>query len=144
MFYLCILSGHEYARDNLDFAQNLEPGNQEVMVRWPSSLRQNYRICFFLTKKLLRKRLRLVGSLGHVENSERTITQFLLDNDSERKWIKRLNSKRVISLFYFSSKMTFQTEIFQGMFTTIIIIRPCIFYVNLWSWRSFNDSVMFL
>ncbi|XP_033639569.1 probable hydrolase PNKD [Asterias rubens] len=26
--------GHEYARDNLDFAQNLEPGNQEVMAKF--------------------------------------------------------------------------------------------------------------
>ena len=31
--------------------------------------------------------------------------------------------------------MLFQTEIFQGMFTMIIIIRPCKFYVNLWSPR---------
>ena len=39
--------------------------------------------------------------------------------------------KREIRFIYFSSNMKFQTEIFQGMFATIFIIRPCKFYVNL-------------
>ena len=52
--------------------------------------------------------------------------------------------------------MTFQTEIFQGMFSTIIIIRSCKFYVtgaaksnlrsqgNLYNYRTTRNSGSFL
>ena len=37
--------------------------------------------------------------------------------------------------------MTFQAEIFQGMFSTIIIARPCKFDVNLFSYQFCNVSL---
>ena len=68
------------------------------------------------------------------------VRYFLLDPGNldcmmpKQKGIKRSLSDKLQTrntIIYFSSNMKFQTEIFQGMFSTIITIRPCKFYVNL-------------
>ena len=75
---------------------------------------------------------------GSRENSEKAITNLCIASMPKQKWIKRSLSDKLqtrYKIIYFSSIMILLTEIFQGMFSTIIIIRPCKFYVTLWSSR---------